>query len=97
MWWFDADGLHALGLGLLVGVERFAAAYCVAIVLRSEERAEFVFQVFHLLLLHYIIKGIKIKALSFGWIDRIDWIIEYMIEISVEMTTIHAIRQPGHK
>lgn len=97
MWWFDADGLHTLGLGLLVGVERLTAANSVAIVLRSEERAELVFQVFHLLLLHYIIQGSKAKALPFGWIDRIDWIIEYMIEINVEMTITHAIRQPGHK
>lgn len=64
-----------MGLGLLVGVERFAAADGVAIVLGSKERAEFVFQVFHLLLLHYIIKGRQSKTLSFGWIDSIDWMI----------------------
>lgn len=63
----DADGLHALRLGLLVGVERFAAAYRFGGVLRAEERAEFVLEVLHLLLLHYIIKGNRGRhALPFG-------------------------------
>ena len=62
----DADGLHALGLRLLVGAEGFAAADGVAIVLRPEERTELVLEIFHLLLLHYIIKTTQAKTLPFG-------------------------------
>lgn len=67
MRWFDAYGLHTLGLGLLVGAKGVAAAYCVSIVLRPEERAELVLKIFYLLLLHYIIKATQIKTHCLSW------------------------------